>query len=564
MGRRRAAGVLICVLAAGPATADERAVDYARDVKPIFEERCWACHGALTQQAGLRLDAGQLVLAGSDAGAVIVPGRASESLLVERITAEAEARMPPLEEGSALTAGEIAVVKAWIDQGAKIPGGEAVPPDPREHWAFRGPVKAPLPTGVDAAWTRNPIDAFVGGGHEQHGLAARPAAEQGLLLRRVYLDLIGLPPTREELRSFLGDRSPDAYERVVDRLLASPRYGERWGRHWMDVWRYSDWYGRRMVPDVWNSAPQVWRWRDWIVRSLNEDKGYDCMVQEMLAADEIAPGDPDAAVATGYLVRNWYALNPNEWMRHNVEHTAKAFLGLTFNCAHCHNHKYDPITQEDYFRLRAFFEPIGIRQDRAAGEADPGPFQEYEYSTLRKIVRLGTVAVFDKNPEAPTWFYTGGDERNRVQERGTVLPGIPAIFGELPVDIEPIDLPPPAWYPGLRAALRETVLAEAQVALRQREAELAAAQQKAAEAMPELGEPSAEVEAPLEAAVAAAEQADQPTALGHQSLLLKVKSAKAALAASSAELASVQARIEADRAKYGEAAGADAEQLALA
>ncbi len=184
----------------------------------------------------------------------------------------------------------------------------------------------------------------------------------------------------------------------------------------MDVWRYSDWYGRRHVPDVWNSAPQLWRWRDWIVSSLNEDHGYDRMIHEMLAGDEIAPWDDEAGYATGYLIRNWYALNPNDWMRSIVEHTGKSFLGLTFNCAHCHDHKYDPIAHEDYFRFRAFFEPIGIRQDRVPGEADPGPFQEYNYSTLRKIQRLGAVRIYDKSPAASTWFYTGGDERNRVKE----------------------------------------------------------------------------------------------------------------------------------------------------
>ena len=229
----------------------------------------------------------------------------------------------------------------------------------------------------------------------------------------------------------------------------------------MDVWRYSDWYGRRYVPDVWNSAPQVWRWRDWIVRSLNEDHGYDRMLQEMLAADEICPADYQADHATGYLIRNWYALNPNDWMRNIVEHTGKAFLGLTFNCAHCHDHKYDPIAQEDYFRFRAFFEPIGIRQDRVPGEADPGAFQEYDYGKLRKIQRLGAVRIFDQNPEAPTWFYTGGDERNRVKDRGSIAPGVPAFLAEGLPKIEPVALPPPAWYPGLRSGIQDMLLAEA-------------------------------------------------------------------------------------------------------
>jgi hypothetical protein len=224
----------------------------------------------------------------------------------------------------------------------------------------------------------------------------------------------------------------------------------------MDVWRYSDWYGRRSANDVWNSAPQIWRWRDWIVNSLNADKGYDRMLSEMLAADEIVPLDDEAGVATGFLIRNWYALNPNQWMRDTIEHTGKAFLGLTFNCAHCHDHKYDPISHEDYFRFRAFFEPLGIRQDRWPGEADPGPFQEYEYVKQRKPNRLGAVRVFDKQLDAKTWFYTGGDERNRVESKGSLAPGVPAFLGSLA--IQPVSLPEGSVRPGLRPEIQETDL----------------------------------------------------------------------------------------------------------
>ncbi|NDA69334.1 MAG: DUF1549 domain-containing protein, partial [Verrucomicrobia bacterium] len=283
-------------------------------------------------------------------------------------------------------------------------------------------------------------------------------ADKPTLLRRVYLDLLGLPPTREELHAFLADAAPDAYERVVERLLNDPRHGERWARHWMDVWRYSDWFGRRQVPDVWNSAPQIWRWRDWIVKSLNADHGYDRMVKEMLAGDEIAPLDDETAVATGYLVRNWYALNPNEWMRANVEHTGKAFLGLTFNCAHCHDHKYDPITQADYFSFRAFFEPLYVRQDRWPGEADPGPFQDYDYSKNRKVQRLGSVRVFDKDAAAKTWFYTGGDERNRLTNRPPVLPAMPEFLGGKSLQVTPVSLPTTVAYPGAKPFIREAEL----------------------------------------------------------------------------------------------------------
>ncbi|GIW92118.1 MAG: hypothetical protein KatS3mg110_0159 [Pirellulaceae bacterium] len=441
------------------AQSEEPAVDYLREIKPLFRDKCYVCHGVLRQEAGLRVDTAALLRSGSDSGSVIDPNDPDNSLLMRRLTsADPSERMP--QEAAPLTREQLDKVRRWIAAGAPGPENEAPQSDPREHWAFRVPKRPPIPDVSHREWVANPIDAFVVANYEKLGLVPQPMAEPPELLRRVYLDLVGLPPTEAQLQEFLEDSSQEAWSRIVDRLLSSPQYGERWGRHWMDVWRYSDWYGRRMVPDVWNSAPQIWRWRDWIVRSLNQDKGYDRMILEMLAGDELAPDDPDVTVATGYLVRNWYALNPNDWMRANVEHTAKAFLGLTFNCAHCHDHKYDPITQLDYFRLRAFFEPLGVRQDRVAGEPDPGVFEEYQYSKVRRVQRLGMVRAFDQRVDAPTWFYTGGDERNRQTDRGSVSPGIPAFFGER-LTIEPIDLPPAGWYPALQPRLKETLLQEA-------------------------------------------------------------------------------------------------------
>jgi hypothetical protein len=402
--------------------------------------------------------------------------------------------------------------------------------NPQKHWAFQPPVRPAVPQVGSPAWISNPIDSFIAQEHMRHGLIPQREASKPALLRRVYLDLIGLPPTREQLLAFLADDSPDAYEREVHRLLESPQYGERWARHWMDVWRYSDWYGRRMVPDVWNSAPQIWRWRDWIVRSLNSDKGYDRMIAEMLAGDEIDPTSDEAGYATAFLIRNWYALNPNDWMRSNVEHTTKAFLGLTVNCAHCHDHKYDPITQDDYFRFRAFFEPIGVRQDRVPGEADPGPFQEYSYSVLRKIVRLGAVRIYDKAPDAPTWFYTAGDERNRASERGSMLPGVPAFLSPTPIQIAPIELPAHAWYPGLRPAIQQTILAECRAAVADAERQLSEARPIAQAALPALRETLTAVQAEFAQATEAAEQAGHAGALaGRQSLVLDAAAGRRAV-----------------------------------
>src|SRR5262249_23145443 len=256
--------------------------------------------------------------------------------------------------------------------------------------------RPPLPQVRNAAWERNPIDAFLAAEHERHGLEPRPEASKPVLLRRVYLDLIGLPPTTAELHAFLDDRSPDAYEKVVDRLLARPRSGERWGRHWMDVWRYSDWAG--YGAEVRDSQKHIWRWRDWVIESLNADKGYDRMVQEMLAADELAPGDADAARATGFLVRNWYLFNRNVWLDRAGEHTGRACLGVTLNCARCHDHFFDPFTQKEYTAFRAVFEPHDVRTDRVPGVVD--------------VNRDGLVRVYDKNPDAPTYLFLRGDEAN--------------------------------------------------------------------------------------------------------------------------------------------------------
>ncbi len=495
-------------------------VDYVRDVKPILKERCYACHGALKQESGLRLDTGKSLRQGGDAGPIIDAEAAERSSLIQRVSAHDESeRMPP--EGESLTDVQIEMLRNWVSQGAVSPENEQPEPDPEQHWAFQSPLRPDLPAIVDSDTSHNPIDVFINAKLQEHGLTAQPEAPKHVLLRRLYLDLIGMPPTREELHAFLDDDTPAAYEAVVDRLLNDPRYGERWARHWMDIWRYSDWYGRRYVPDVWNSAPQVWRWRDWIVRSLNENHGYDRMLREMLAADEICPEDDSAAVATGYLIRNWYALNPNDWMRSTVEHTGKAFLGLTFNCAHCHDHKYDPILQDDYFRLRAFFEPIDIRQDRVPGEADPGPFQEYDYGVLRKIQKLGAVRIYDKNPDAPTWFYTGGDERRRVAERGSILPGVPSFLTASVPNITPVELPSRAWYPGLRPSLQDALLAEAGTAIVQAEKELVAVSQIKNEVPPAALERLAKAEAAFSVAADEAEKSGQPGAIaGRQSLLL--------------------------------------------
>jgi Protein of unknown function (DUF1553)/Protein of unknown function (DUF1549)/Planctomycete cytochrome C len=524
-------------------------VDYVREIRPLLRARCYACHGALKQQAKLRVDSGANLLKGGRHGAAVRSGDPAGSLLLERVSdTEEGTRMPP--EGQPLTVEQIAKLKAWIEQGARVPADDKAEEDPRDHWAFRRPVRPALPAVTDPAWGRNPIDVFLAVEHARHGLAANPPADKAHLLRRVYLDLIGLPPTRQELHAFLADDTPGAYERVVERLLASPQYGERWARHWMDIWRYSDWYGRRSVPDVMNSYARIFRWRDWIARSLNEDKGYDRMVLEMLAADEICPDDDANVVATGFLVRNWFKWNYHQWMKDNVEHTAKAFLGLTLNCCHCHDHKYDPITNEEYFRFRAFFEPLELRHDRVPGEPDPGPFQKYLYGVSYGPIQGGMVRVFDEKLDAQTFVYARGEERNRIDGRPPVTPGVPAALGGDRLKVEPVALPPTAWYPGLKRFVQEEETAKRQAAVAAAEARLTAARVSLAAAEQRLTE--------AEAVAWCAQRTLPPVVVdtlarreaAHEDAQGALRVAEAQADAARSERAALRARIAADRARY--------------
>jgi hypothetical protein len=324
----------------------------------------------------------------------------------------------------------------------------------------------------------------------------------------VYLDLVGLPPGREELAAFAADTSPDAYEKVVDRLLSSPQYGERWGRHWMDVWRYSDWWG--LGAEVRNSQKHIWHWRDWIVESLNADTGYDEMLREMLAADELYPNDLGRLRATGYLARQYFIFNRNSWMEETIEHTAKAFLGLTMACARCHDHKYDPISQKDYYRFRAFFEPYQVRTDEVPGEVD--------------LDKDGIPRAFDCNLDVPTYRFVRGDEKHPDRSR-PLTPGLPPLlsFGEL--DIRPVALPPEGHTPGLRPFVLEDHLRLAEKQVRAARAALDPARKVLAEA---------ERAGPL--------PADAPARVA---FVLAEK----ALAAAEAQPPSLRARAAADRAR---------------
>jgi hypothetical protein len=428
--------LLLAIPAQGQSAGDGAAVDFARDVRPLLRDHCSSCHSASKKKGQLRLDARSAAFKGGVSGKAIVPGKGRESLLYKLLVdADDDARMP--QKAPRLPAEKIDLLLRWIDQGAAWPdalaGEEAVAP----HWSTLPPAAKAPPSGG------HPVDAFLAVDRKSRDLAARPEASKAVLLRRITLDLIGLPPTREEGAAFLEDASPDAYEKVVDRLLADPRHGERWGRHFMDVWRYSDWAGYQA--EVRESQPHIWRWRDWIVESLNADKPYDRMIQEMLAGDELAPEDPRTLRATGFLARNWYKFSRNVWLQATIEHTAKAFLATTMNCARCHDHFFDPISQEEYYAFRSFFEPHDIRTDHLEG----GAFD---------LTKDGLARAYDAKPDAPTHRFERGDDRSPDTSK-VIVPAVPRALGGAPLRIEPVALPPSAAAPERRDFVRALALA---------------------------------------------------------------------------------------------------------
>lgn len=448
--------------ASGAKCSAEGPLNYTTQVKPILAARCYRCHGATKQAGNLRLDTVAAAKKGGESGPAITPSNLEASHLLKRVTSVDDSeRMPP--EGDRLSSEQIVLLRRWIQSGAEAPADETPQTDPRNHWAFLPPRRSPLTTSNRPLVHHGSIDRFLDTTREAKGVKPLGQAPKGVLLRRVFVDLIGVPPTVDELRSFATDDAVDAYDRIVEQLLSDPRYGERWGRHWMDVWRYSDWDG--YSAEVRESKPHIWRWRDWIVESLNAGKPYDRMLVEMLAADEVAPDDPDALRATGFLVRHWFRFNRNVWLDNAVEHTGKAFLGLTFNCARCHDHMYDPLSQPEYFQLRAFFEPYDVRTDRLPGESDRDKF--------------GLVRAFDANAAQPTFLFVRGDEAQPVKDQ-PLSPALPSLFN-IPTEIQPVSLPAKAYYPGLQSFIQEEERQKARQRLVRAEQDLAAARTKLAD-----------------------------------------------------------------------------------
>jgi hypothetical protein len=351
-------------------------VDYLREVKPILTQHCVRCHGAEKQEAGLRIDTAEALKLGGDSGSLVKLKANAQSLLLQVVegTHDDVPRMP--YKKPPLTAAEIGVLRNWVLQGAPSPENEE--PGKFIHWAFVAPQRAAPPDVKRGDWPRNPIDRFILARLEAEKIAPAPEAERVTLLRRVTLDLTGLPPTPDEVDAFLRDQKPDAYERVVERLLASPHFGERWARPWLDVARYADSNGYSI-----DAPRQIWKYRDWVVGALNRDLPFDQFVIEQLAGDLLPKATTEQKVATGFnrntQINQEGGIDPEQFrieaVMDRVNTLGSAFLGLTVGCAQCHDHKFDPIKQKEYYQLFAFFNST---VDDGHGKGTPGGTLEFK------------------------------------------------------------------------------------------------------------------------------------------------------------------------------------------
>ena len=375
-------------------------VDFERDIAPLFRQKCFACHGPDKQMGGLRLDRQTDAMAGGYSGVVIKPGNSADSKLIHLVAGLKEGLVMPMT-GERLTPEQVGLLRAWIDQGAhwleQATAAEAARSQEKvrhkhPHWAFNPPQRPAIPKVENQAWVKNPIDAFVLARLEAEGMEHSPEADRITLIRRVSLDLTGLPPTPTEVDRFLTDARPDAYERLVDRLLESPHYGEKWARHWLDLARYADSDG--YYQDI--SRPHAWRWRHWVIEALNRNMPFDQFTIEQMTGDLLPNASIEQKVATGFhrntLTSREGGIDREEWrVAQAIDRTntvGTVWLGLTVGCAQCHDHKYDPVSQKDYYQLYAFFNTAMEANIEAplAGEMGPYLYGKPEYDRKRKAL----------------------------------------------------------------------------------------------------------------------------------------------------------------------------------
>lgn len=413
-------------LAKIPAPA-AREIDFTKDVQPIFQASCLNCHNPEKAKSKFILDTRDNAIKGGENGPDILVGDSAHSPLIHftaRLVEDSE--MPPSGKGEPLTAEQIGILRAWIDQGAKwpaeivlaAPGGKpgstitsaANPADKTNHWAFKAPVRPRVPQTTNQKWVRNPIDAFVLARLEKENLQPSPEAERRTLLRRMHLDLTGLPPSIDELEKFEADQSADAYEKALEAQLASPHYGERWGRHWLDVARYADSNGYEK-----DKPRSIWPYRDWVIKALNKDMPFDQFTVEQLAGDLLPKPTLDQKVATGFLRNSMLnqegGIEPEQFrveaMIDRMETLGKSFMGLTINCCQCHNHKYDPLSQKEYFQLYAFLN----NDDESFTEVPAGADKKKRAAIRQKVRELEAKALKDDTnllQRMDTWLKNAG------------------------------------------------------------------------------------------------------------------------------------------------------------
>jgi cytochrome c553 len=397
----RTTGVLLVAVVAQPVNAAEapnpRDVEHFESkVRPLLVDKCYSCHGAQKQRGGLRVDSREAMLKGGDSGAALVPGDPQKSLLVRALHYAGELKMPPAGK---LKSEEIAALSQWVQSGAPwptVPAANAtnpatkesaveITPQQRAFWSFQPVQRSAVPRVKNKHWAKSPIDSFILAELEKRGLQPAPPADKRTLLRRATFDLTGLPPTPDEVRAFLDDKAPDAYEKVIDRLLASPQYGERWGRHWLDVARYADSLDARGIGGE-GDISEAWRYRDWVVEAFNRDLPYDQFIKQQIAGDIIAASeesfDASKVVATSLLsIGNWGNGDADKEKLQTdiaddqVDIVTRGFMGLTVSCARCHDHKYDPISTRDYYGLAGIFFSTHILPKMAAKGSGENPLR---------------------------------------------------------------------------------------------------------------------------------------------------------------------------------------------
>ncbi|MEM6690823.1 MAG: PSD1 and planctomycete cytochrome C domain-containing protein [Planctomycetota bacterium] len=445
LARGFAAIALAIVLQSTRSSADSNTRFFESKVRPLLVEHCFECHGPEEESGGLRLDSLAAMVSGGDSGPAIIPGDSHKSLFMKAVRYEGY-EMPPTQR---LPQDAIEVLRQWVDAGAPWPGVDLKQIRPiqkqrefsledRQWWAIQ-PIKKPSVPEVGGSlgqWAQTELDHFIARRLADNELAPAPRASKTTLIRRLYFNLVGLPPSPAEIQEFLDDTSKDSYEKLVDRLLDDRRYGERWARHWLDLVRYADSDGYRADA----IRPNAWRYRDYVIDSFNQDKPYDRFMAEQIAGDEMFPEDSQSLIATGYLQHGIYEWNSRDAVGQRdilisemTDVTGDVFLGLGMQCAKCHDHKFDPILQEDYFALRAFFEPVRLHTDadiatpeqKAKHEVALKPWQKATKNIREKLDALqakyrekSRSTAIERFPESiQLMAYKPSEERTSVEQQ---------------------------------------------------------------------------------------------------------------------------------------------------